>query len=92
MTDRGWLFICSVLLIVVSLAATGWLVVSGQIHSLDGLFLAHVCLLTALVFALYVWNLIAAAREEIAKELAPKPAAAAAKKAPAAATQQSQQA
>jgi hypothetical protein len=89
MTDRGVLFLVSVLLIVVSLAATGWLVISGQAHSLDGLFLAHVCLLTAVVFAIYVWNLIATAREELAKEMAPKPAP---KKAPAATTQQSQQA
>jgi hypothetical protein len=72
MSDRAYLFIGSILLVVLSLSAAGWLVVSHQAFSLDGLFMVLVCLLVALCFALYAWNLVAMAKEEIVKESAPK--------------------
>jgi hypothetical protein len=73
MSDRGWLFLGSVLLIVLSLAASGWLVVTSQVRGLDGLFLLLVCLTTALAFALYAWSVIRSVRDEISGERAPKP-------------------
>ena len=74
MNDRGLLFLCSVALVVISLAASGWLVASKQVMGLDGLFMLLVLLTTALCFGLYAWNLIARAKDEIEKERAPKPA------------------
>lgn len=73
MSDRGWLFLGSVLLIVVALAASVWLVASSQVHGLDGLFLLLVCLTTALAFGLYAASVVFSVREEIARERAPKP-------------------
>jgi len=35
MTDRGILFLFSLLMVVVGLAASGWLVVSGQAATVD---------------------------------------------------------
>ena len=91
MTDRAWLFLVSVFVVLLSLAAAVWLVVSGHVHSLDGLFLLLVCKLTALAFALYIWSLISTARKELEKErekeAAPKPAP---KKATAPAAQQTE--
>ena len=74
MTDRGLLFLCGVALVVISLGASAWLVVSKQVMGLDGLFMLLVLLTTALCFGLYAWNLIARAKVEIEKERAPKPA------------------
>ncbi|MSV30041.1 MAG: hypothetical protein EXQ52_15035 [Bryobacterales bacterium] len=54
MSDRGYLFLFSVVVIIVSLAAAVWQIVSGAAASLDGLFLILVCGLVALAFALYV--------------------------------------
>jgi hypothetical protein len=88
MPDRAWLFLGSVVMIILSLAGAGWLVVSGQVFGLDGLFMLLVFLTTALAFAIFVWNLISMALDEIAKERAPKPAA---KKAPAPASSASVQ-
>ena len=39
MSDRALLFLFSVVMVIVSLAASGWLVVSGQAGTVDGLFL-----------------------------------------------------
>jgi hypothetical protein len=75
MPDRAWLFLGSVVMVLLSLAGAGWLVISGQVFGLDGLFMLLVFLTTALAFALFVWNLIAMALDEIAKEREPKPAA-----------------
>jgi heme A synthase len=77
MSDRGILFIFSLLMIIAGLGASGWLVVSGQAATVDGLFLLLTCLLVAAAFLLYLVFMIGRAME------APKPAPAA--KAPAAA-------
>ena len=68
-------------MVVVSLAASGWLVASGQAGSVDGLFLLLTCLLSALAFALYLMFMIGRAKESLqpppaAKTAAAKPAAA----------------
>jgi hypothetical protein len=67
-SDRAILFLFSVVVEIASLAAAGWLLVSGQAGSVDGLFLLLTCLLVALSFALYLAFVIRRAME-------PKPAA-----------------
>ena len=54
MSDRAFLFIFSILVVVASLGAAGWLLASGQAGSVDGLFLLLTCLLIALAFSLYL--------------------------------------
>jgi small-conductance mechanosensitive channel len=71
MSDRGLLFIFSILMALGALAVAGWLVVSGQAGTVDGLFLLLTALLTALCFVLYVVFLI-----RRAMEVATRPAAA----------------
>jgi bacteriorhodopsin len=65
MSDRGFLFIFSCIVIVASLGAVGWLVTSGQATSVDGLFLVLMCLLIALAFGLYVMFMIKRAMEAL---------------------------
>jgi membrane protein DedA with SNARE-associated domain len=74
MSDRGFLFLFSVLMIVGGLAAAGWLVASGQAGTVDGLFLVLTALLVAVVFGLYVKYMIGRAMEESKAPLAPQPA------------------
>ena len=78
MSDRAILFLFSVVVEIASLAAAGWLLVSGQAGSVDGLFL----LLTCLLFALYLAFVIRRAMEPAAA-----PVSQPAKAAPAAAVQ-----
>ena len=73
MSDRGLLFIFSCIVILASLGATGWLVVTGQAASVDGLFLILMCLLIALSFGLYVMFMIKRAMEAL-EPTAAKPA------------------
>jgi len=90
MSDRAILFLFSVLMVIVALAASGWLVVSGQAGSVDGLFLLLTCLLTAFAFACYLLYMIHRATEAL-QAPPPKPAKAAtpaAKPAAAASTSQ----
>ena len=84
MSDRGALFLFSLLMIVASLGAVAWLLATGQAGTVDGLFLVLTALLSAAVFALYVKFVIGRALQAAAKPAAPaaKPAA---KPAPAAA-------
>ena len=79
MSDRAFCFLFSCVVILASLGATGWLVVTGQAASVDGLFLALMCLTIALAFGLYVMFMIRRAMESL-QQPAAKPA-----KAPAAA-------
>jgi hypothetical protein len=52
------LLIFSLLMGIGSLGVAGWLALSGQFASLDGLFLTMTALLVALVFFLnFAWNL-----------------------------------
>jgi Na+-transporting methylmalonyl-CoA/oxaloacetate decarboxylase gamma subunit len=80
MSDRGLLFLFSVLMVVGGLAATVWLVITGQALTVDGLFLVLTALLIALCFAMYLVFMI-----RRAMEAAQAPPAPAAKTAPAAA-------
>ena len=50
---------------LICLAAAVWLVVSGQVAYLDGIFMVLVCLLVALAFALYLWFLYARTKQEL---------------------------
>ncbi len=81
MSDRGILFIFSLVVEIASLAAAGWLLASGQAGSVDGLFLLLTCLLVALAFGLYLAFMIRRAMEptaapaaQPAKTAAPAPA------------------
>lgn len=76
MSDRGFLFLFSVLMIAGGLGATAWLVISGQALTVDGLFLVLTALLVAVVFLLYVMFMM---RREMEAQRAVKPAAAPAK-------------
>jgi hypothetical protein len=76
MSDRAVLFLFSVFMVIVSLAASGWLLVSGQAGSVDGLFLLLTCLLTALAFSLYLMFMVNRAKESLKPAPAAKPAAA----------------
>jgi predicted CDP-diglyceride synthetase/phosphatidate cytidylyltransferase len=69
MSDRAALFLFSILMIVVSLGAAGWLLVTGQAGTVDGLFLLLTALLSAAVFGLYVKFTIGKAME--AQKIAP---------------------
>ena len=78
MSDRAILFLFSIVVVIGSLAAAGWLLASGQAGSVDGLFLLLTCLLVALAFALYIGFVIKQARELAAAPVAPSTKAAAA--------------
>jgi hypothetical protein len=90
MSDRGLLFLFSILMIVVGLAAAAWLIATGQAATVDGLFLLLTALLLALCFALYVVFMVRRAMEAAAKPATQttKANAPAAKAAPAPATQE----
>ena len=49
MSEQGWLFIFSSLMILLSLGVAVWLIVTGRAISFDGLFLMLVCGVIALV-------------------------------------------
>jgi hypothetical protein len=91
MSDRALLFLFSVLMVAGGLAATAWLVVTGQALTVDGLFLVLTALLIALCFALYLIFMVRRAMEADKAPAAPAakaaPAAQAAKPAPAPAPQ-----
>src|SRR5437762_1131589 len=74
MSDRGFLFLFSIVMIVGSLASAGWLLATGQAGTVDGLFLLLTALLMALVVALCVRSWLRVAMEA-AKPAAPAPAA-----------------
>jgi hypothetical protein len=80
MSDRAFSFSFSCVVILASLGAVGWLVATGQAATVDGLFLALMCLTIALAFGLFVMFMIRRAMES-PEQPAAKPA-----KAPAAAS------
>ena len=93
MSDRGFLFVFSILMIAAGLGAAVWLVATGQAGTVDGLFLFLTALLVALCFGLYVVFLIRRAMETAAKPAAQPakagaPAATAKAAAPAAVVQE----
>jgi hypothetical protein len=71
MSDRGFLFLFSIAMILGGLGTAVWLGVTGQAATVDGLFMALTALLTALVFALYLRFMVKRAMEEVAKAAAP---------------------
>lgn len=54
MSDRGFLFLFSILSILGCLVYSGWIVATGQALTMDGLFMLLTALLVAAVFGLYV--------------------------------------
>lgn len=80
MSDRGFLFLFSVLMIAGSGAAIAYLIATGQAATVDGLFLVLMAGLVALCFVLYLAYLIRRAMESS------KPAAKSAKATSAATT------
>jgi hypothetical protein len=83
MSDRGFLFLFSLLMIVVGLGSAVWLFATGQAGTVDGLFLVLTALLIAVVFGMYVMYAIHRALEAATPPPAAKAAAPAAKRAPA---------
>lgn len=78
MSDRAALFLFSLLMILASLGAAAWLLVTGQAGTVDGLFLFLTALLSAAVFGLYIKFVVGRALEA-QKKAQPAPAPAAAK-------------
>jgi hypothetical protein len=71
MSDRGFLFLFSIAMIVGGVGTAVWLAATGQAATVDGLFMALTALLVALVFALYLQFMVKRAMEEVAKPAAP---------------------
>lgn len=74
MSDRGFCFTFSCVVILASLCAAGWLVATGQAATVDGLFLSLTCLLVAFAFGLYIRFMLAHAMEQPAAAPAAKAA------------------
>jgi hypothetical protein len=70
MSDRGFLFLFSILMILGGLGTAVWLFISGQAATVDGLFMLLTALLVATAFGLYVKFMIGRAKEEVAKPAA----------------------
>lgn len=79
MSDRGLLFLFSIVMIAAGLGAAAWLVATGQAGTVDGLFLVLTALVTAGAFALYIVYMIRRAMEASGKPPAKAAAQAAAK-------------
>ena len=86
MSDRAFLFLFSLLMILGGLAFSGWLLSTGQAGTVDGLFLLLTALLIAAVFGLYVMFLINKEKEAAKAAAHPAKPAAAAKPKPTPAT------
>ncbi len=88
MSDRGFLFLFSVLMIAAGAASAAYLIATGQAATVDGLFLTLTALLLAVCFAMYLIYLIRRAMEPAALA-AKEPKTAAARSAAKPATVQS---
>lgn len=65
MSDRAFLFLFSLAVVVAALGAAAWLVATYQVGTVDGLFLFSSCTVIALAFGLYLrWMIRSALREE----------------------------
>jgi hypothetical protein len=86
MSDRGFLFLFSILMSAAGAGSVAYLIATGQAGTVDGLFLTLTALLLAVCFALYLIYVIRRAMEA-AKPPTPvaktSPAASPAKAAPA---------
>lgn len=74
MSDRT-LFVISILVILTSIGCIVWLIGSGQMLTLDGLFLLSSSGLAILAFALYAWFLIRRNQEALKPPPPAKPGA-----------------
>jgi hypothetical protein len=84
MSDRGFLFLFSVLMIAAGGATVAYLIATGQALTLDGLFLTLTALLLAAGFAMYLVYMIRRAMEQAKPAPAAKTAASASAAKPAA--------
>jgi len=82
MSDRGFLFIFGVLMVLAGLGTAAWLLATGQAGTVDGLFLLLTSLSAALIFALYLGFMIRRAMAEARAPVTAKAPAAAAKQEP----------
>ena len=64
MSDRAFLFLFSVTMVIAAFAVAGWLVATGQVGTIDGLFLFCACSVNAASFGLYLRSLIRSAVPE----------------------------
>ncbi len=71
MSDRGWIFLVSIAVVIGSLATAVWLIAAGQALTVDGLFLLLTALLLALAFSLYLGFLIRRVKAELSAKPAP---------------------
>jgi len=71
MSDRGVLLLFSLGIIVAALGVAAWLIGTGQIAYIDGLFLLLSCLVLAAAFGLYVRYLIRSVMQEAALHTGP---------------------
>src|SRR5579862_5234478 len=69
MSDRGSLFLFSLGVILAYLAAAAWLIATGQVAYIDGLFLLICCLTLTMAFSLYVKYLIGLPLSSYSQEL-----------------------
>ncbi|HYM12556.1 MAG TPA: hypothetical protein VEU62_17600 [Bryobacterales bacterium] len=74
MLERLGVLLFSTLLVAGSLAGAVWIIATGQLQGIDGIFLMLVCLVLALVFAIVAHSLV-----KNAMATATQPAAAKAK-------------
>jgi hypothetical protein len=76
MSDRGALFLFSLVVVIGALAVVGWLIATSQAATFDGLLLLCSSLALALAFSLYLRHLIRSAMKELAQPpaVAHKPA------------------
>jgi hypothetical protein len=75
MSDRGFLFLFSVLMIVVGAATVAYLIATGQALTLDGLFLMLTALILGAGFAIYLIYMVRRAMEQTKPAAAAKTAA-----------------
>ena len=61
MWDRAFLFLFSLAMVIAALAVAGWLIATGQVGTVDGLFLFCACSVNAASFGLYLRSLIRSA-------------------------------
>ena len=71
MTNRGILFLFSLGVILAALGVAAWLISTGQIAYIDGLFLLICCLVLAVAFGLYVRYLIRSVMQAAAPPTGP---------------------
>jgi hypothetical protein len=76
MKERIAVLLFSIVMVLGSLATAAWMIATGQVVDMDGIFLLLVLLLFALVFSLCIRSLFSGGKEAVPS----KPAAAAAPK------------